>query len=846
MKFYADTICRTLDNGVRVFLLPQPVSSVIVQCVVLTGSIHEDGDLGCGLSHFLEHMMFQGCDSYPGTSASDTIDALGGNINAYTSFDHTSYYAEADGAHLEKLIDVIGSMVRHPHFPEERFKAEREVILREQELGADNPDHRLFEVFNGLLYKHHPLRVPIIGRREMIASVTREMMCAYYEKRYTPGRTFWVITGNFDPDTARDAIGRQMGDWMPKHLAELILPGEPPVCQQRREIFTFDDPLCRLAAGFQLPPITDRDIPALDIASGILAQGDGSRLIRILKMEKELAVTLRSYCMSIAGRGFAGIFGGTTPAKLNKLETALLKELENIRKNGFTPAEIRREKTQQMADTLRNQRSLREVSANIVSGVVAADAPALTDRYMERLNAVTPDEVNEAAAKYFNADTFAVVKQEQPRNRTVSNGVCKKSGLLPLTATLAGGTRCVTLTDRRLPLVEVNLLLPGGAIFENPAMTGVSGLVADTLFSGAGKFSESALLEAFDSCGAEININAGLNSLMLDMSVPRKSLGKALDLLGTMLGSPRFDHTAFEREKMNRLELICSRRQDPKFRAGFECNSLLYGDHPYAWGTLGREEVFARISREDAAQFYHSLWKREQVLFGFGGDCTPEEAERWGEKLESMIPYTDGAMQLPPPPVFPEKARQKTIALPREQTAVLLALPAPPLKDIRLNDCEILQHAENGLSSTLFKRIREDNALAYTTGLQLSGGFHAGQFRLFAITSAASAEKASLLLHEEVERLAAEGLTETEFNAAREGALFAVSKAADSVAAALPGVLLELHYGHPADELFCRRERLLSRTREDVNKLLAEYFSNPATVEVRAGNILSGRDFKKS
>ena len=837
MKFYADTICHTLDNGVQIFLLPQPVSSVIVQCVIRTGSIHEGNDLGCGLSHFLEHMMFQGCDNYPGTTASDTIDALGGNINAYTSFDHTSYYAEVAGHHLSKVIDVLGSMVRHPHFPAERFKAEREVILREQELGQDNPDHRLFECFNGLLYKHHPLRVPIIGHRGMIASVTREMMCSYYEKRYTPGRTFWVITGNFDPAEALDAIRQQMEDWVPAHLAEMQLPEEPLICQQRRESFEFDDPLSRLAVGFQLPPITDRDIPALDIASGILAQSDGSRLCRILKLEKELAVSLRSYCMSIAGRGFAGIFGVATPAKLNRLETALFKELENIRKNGFTKSEIKREKTQQMADTLRNQRTLREVAANIVSGVIAADTPALSDRYMERLKAVTADEVNEAAQNYFDPQTFAVVRQEPPRTHQLTGGTCKSAKLHPRTAVLPTGTRCVTMTDRRLPLVEMSLLLPGGAIFEPANLSGVSGLVADTLFAGAGKYSETALFEAFDSCGAEVNINAGLNSLMLDMNVPRKALHKALDLLGTMLGSPRFDSAAFVREQQNRLELIRSRRQDPKSRAAFECNRMLYGSHPYSWGTLGLEDTFAAITPEDAENFYRSLWNRNQVLIGFGGDCTPEEACRWSEKLDSMIPFSAAPMQLPAAPLFPLEPQSRNIVLPREQTAILLAMPGPPLKDDLLQDCEILQHAENGLASNLFKRVREDNALAYTTGFQLSGGFHAGQFRFFAVTSAESADKAAALLRDEVRRLAENGLSEAEFNAAREGAVFAAGKAADTVAAALSGVLLELHYGHAADELFCRREKLLNRTREGVNQMLEEYFSNPATVEVRAGKL---------
>src|SRR5574344_1096112 len=202
MDFYRNTIARTLSNGLGIYLSRQPGKSVFVECFVRTGSIHEQEYLGGGLSHFLEHMVFQGCQGYPGTAVSDAIDRLGGSMNAYTSFDHTAYHVEIAACHLEKAIDVIASMVRYPEFPEKRFQSEREVILRERDLGVDNPDLRLAESLNALVHREHPVRVPIIGLRDLIAVVSRDQVCDYHRRPYTPGRTFWVIVGNFEPEQA--------------------------------------------------------------------------------------------------------------------------------------------------------------------------------------------------------------------------------------------------------------------------------------------------------------------------------------------------------------------------------------------------------------------------------------------------------------------------------------------------------------------------------------------------------------------------------------------------------------------------------------------------------------------
>ena len=458
MKFYRDVVTFHYENGMRLHVLPQPGTAVEVECFIRTGSIHEGRHLGCGLSHFLEHMMFQGCRDYPGTAVSDTIDRLGGTMNAYTSYDHTAYHATVAAKHLGTAVKVLGSMVRYPEFPEARFRAEREVILRERELGVDNPSRRLFEALNQELFKIHPMRHPIIGYRELIAGVSKEMMETYYRERYTPGRCFWVIVGDVVPGQAYEEIGALLGDWPAAHLAEALLPEEPVQCAPRSSSFRFADPLARLGTAGRIPEASHPDIPALDVLAGIFGMGDGSRLVRVLELEQKLAIDLRSFCYTQPCGGLLGIGCTAAPGKLNKLQSALKRELEKIRKGDLTKAEVEREKTQQTADHLRQLRGLREIAADIAGGVIANDAPALSDLYMEKLAKLDVDDIRRVAATYLDENSFATVTQLTGKESARIHSAPAPKPPRPETSRLGNGARVLTLTDRRLPMIDLALL----------------------------------------------------------------------------------------------------------------------------------------------------------------------------------------------------------------------------------------------------------------------------------------------------------------------------------------------------------------------------------------------------
>ena len=246
MGFLSSSLITELDNGVQLLFFHRPGASVEMQIHIASGSIHEGKFLGCGLSHFLEHMAFQGCDGYPGRSIAERVNALGGDVNAYTGYDRTCYRMQLPKEHWRQAVQMLTAMVRYPLLPEERFVEERDVILRECERTMDDPRRRLHEKFMRTMFLHHPIRYPVIGYPEMISGVSRDMAVEYHHERYTPERCVMVAVGDLEATEYFELSASLLGDWQRSHLAEIVFPEESLPFSTRREELIFSDPLERL------------------------------------------------------------------------------------------------------------------------------------------------------------------------------------------------------------------------------------------------------------------------------------------------------------------------------------------------------------------------------------------------------------------------------------------------------------------------------------------------------------------------------------------------------------------------------------------------------------------------
>ncbi|MGE4565278.1 MAG: M16 family metallopeptidase [Victivallaceae bacterium] len=836
-KIFETIKMRSFDNGLRVYVLERPGQpSAEIQCRVETGSIHEEEFLGSGLSHFLEHMLFQGCRDYAGTTASDRIHALGGDVNAYTSFDHTLYYAELPARNAVAGIDVLASMVRHAELPEARFVAERDVILRECELGRDNPDRRLAERLWQSLYLRHPARIPIIGYPGNIAEVSREMTERYYRLRYTPGRTFWVAVGALEAEAVFDAVGKLHGDWSGTQLAEPVLPVEPPLVARRREETIFADPLGRIGLAAHLPDASSDELAAIEVMTGLLGMSDASHLVRELQQRRELATRIDAYSYVQNFGGVLGITAAASPAKLAKLERGIFRVLDGIAKSGFSAAEVRREKTQQLAEALRALRGNHGIAAVIAASVAIAGTPEFAARSLEKLERLTVDEVNAAARRYCDSDRFAVVIQRPPELRAAMKKAVAADVSPIMELARPSGLKLISAPDHSLPLAEFALMLPGGALYEDAAHSGASRLLGNLLACGGGKWDEEAFADRLETLGAVLDCSAGLNSFSVKGNVLRKNFAAIWDLVLTMLAEPRLEERIFERERANAIDELASRMCQVRYVADRTVAGMVYGDHPYGRGVAGSEASLVKFKRDDLLRFYRSWFHYPRLALAFGGDLREDEIERAAAAFEARIAPVTEPVPMQKPPGSPDRPGERRIEVTeRDQTVVNLAY--------RICDCRcdenlafmILGEAMNGLASPLFKRIREDNALAYSTGMRMVSGFYPGMVTFFAITEPAKADLALGLLREEVKKLVEKGLDKRAFEDARSGAIFTLERMLADPAGRLYDAALSVYYGEPADE--CEREmaKLAKFKRSEFNRVLKRYLGCEAGQTVIAG-----------
>src|SRR5450432_2083683 len=206
--FWREPVERTvLPNGLTLLVKPDNAAALAsVQIWVRTGSIHEGSQLGAGLSHYLEHMLFKGTGRRAGREISATVQAHGGYINAYTTFDRTVYYIDLPSEHTGVAIDLLADAVLHSTLPADECAKEREVILREIAMTKDDPDNRLWENLFATAFREHPYRQPIIGHKDLFSAADRAALLAYYKERYVPNNIVVVIAGDVGVAEALAAV----------------------------------------------------------------------------------------------------------------------------------------------------------------------------------------------------------------------------------------------------------------------------------------------------------------------------------------------------------------------------------------------------------------------------------------------------------------------------------------------------------------------------------------------------------------------------------------------------------------------------------------------------------------
>ncbi len=401
---------QTLDNGLKVLLLPEPRAPVVsVQVWYRVGARNET--LGqTGLSHLLEHLMFRGTEKYGPKVFSRLVQQVGGNDNAFTSKDYTAYFENGPKDQLKLFLELEADRMRHLKISEELFQTERQVVLEERRLRTeDDPINSLYEETVATAYKAHSYQWPVIGWFQDIKNLTRTDLQSYYDRYYQPNNATLVIVGDIDPEAAMALVKETFGRIPAGPAPPPFLPFEPEQQGERRTQLVREAQLPAIFMAYHVPNLEHQDAYALEVLSLILAAGRSSRLPRQLVYDRKLALDAGAdYESATASPSLFLIYAQPLPGQpVAVVEQALEKEIRKLQDQPVTEEELAKAKNQAEAAFVKAQDSL------FYRGMLLGRYQTLGDwrrlnQIIPAIRAVTKEAVQQAAKTYL-----------VPRNRTV-------------------------------------------------------------------------------------------------------------------------------------------------------------------------------------------------------------------------------------------------------------------------------------------------------------------------------------------------------------------------------------------------------------------------------------------
>jgi zinc protease len=716
--FWREPVERTvLPNGLTLLVKPDRSAALAsVQVWVKTGSIHEGGQLGAGLSHYLEHMLFKGTRRRTGREISATVQANGGYINAYTTFDRTVYFIDIPSERLEVAVDILADAVLHSTLPEDEAIREKDVILREIAMTQDDPDNRLWETVFATAFREHPYRQPVIGHKDVFSAADRDALLAYYRERYVPNNLVVVIAGDVAPDEARVVVERHFGSAPRLRLAPVLVP-EEPLQLGPRSVHRYEKvEITRAALSWPIPGLADPSAPVLDILALTLGGGESSLLWQEVREKRKL---VHSIDASSWNPGSSGLFCITFTCDADKrvqAEAAIMRVLSSQAAPGaFKAAQIKKAIRQSVVSEINSCKTMSGQASRLGMAEVVVGDLDFSRTYFERLGEVGPSDLRNALRTHLIPSRLVSVSLEPlSAGPSAAKG---RSASLPgrpdfEELRLPNGARIIFQPDRRLPNLHMRLLTQGGALSEDPARKGSSALLATLLTKDTRTRSAAAVAQRIEEVGGSFHSFSGDNTLGLSVEVLPPDAERALGLIADGALAPAFAATTLGIERDAQLAGLKEENDDVVTFARRLLRRKFFGKHPFATGSQGDEKGVAATQAADLS----ALWKRLLVgpgaVLSVAGDFDPAKLV---PKLEAFLKRIPKGTPIGPGTAFEGSASPGDFVekQPREQAVVLQAFPGTVLDAPDFQVGDVMDELFSGMASRLFERVRDQKGLAY-------------------------------------------------------------------------------------------------------------------------------------
>ena len=769
-----------LDNGQTVVVQEVKNNPIVtIDTWIKTGSIDEE-DSNNGVAHFLEHLFFKGTKTHEPGEFDKILETKGAITNAATSKDFTHYYITIPSKDFDLAMDLHGDMILHPLIPRKEMEKERKVVLEEISKDLNSPTKIMQDNLNSMLYTTHPYKRKVIGRSDVIETITRDQVLSFYNKNYSPSNMVTVIIGDVDANHAiektKEAFNAEY-----KKQTKTIYTKEAPLTKQQKKVEYLDTESGYMVIGFRGTPIDDKDSYALDVLATILGDGRSSVLNQVLKEKKRIAFSVDAGNSTFRDDGIFYISANYEPSKCKIVQDTIFNEIEKIQKNGVTDDQLKLAKNIIERSTYYSRESITNIATEIGYTMALTNDIKFYDTYLDNIKNVSKEDVKKVAEKYLgiNRSAVSIVLPKSAKEVPVASLTQQAPATAELVSEnaqtqkykLSDGATMLYTPNNVNDIIAISIYAKGGQLAEQKA--GTANLTATAMMRGTKNYTSLELSQVLEDNGIKIQPSASADAFVINVLTTKDEYDKTLELLNEVVNNATFEDYEIDKVKTEKLNTIKRNKDVPLQRAIEEYRDLIYQNSPYSISSKILEKNIPNITKEDIINYYNSIFAPKNLVISINGNIdknkTIQDLNNIFKPKENTKNFDFAQYNSKIPTVT--TPRQTIQKVPTTETAwILLGWQTNGV--LNEKDYATLQVIDSllgsGMSSRLFKDLREQEGLAYQLGSGYSPNVLRGSFLLYIGTNPQTLDKAKSGLFAEITRLKTEYVGDKELQDAKE------------------------------------------------------------------------------
>lgn len=852
-----------LKNGLSVLLIENHKSPVVsVQMWVKTGSADETkGEEG--ISHFIEHLVFKGTEKFKVGEIASVVEASGGELNAYTSFDQTVFYVNISREFSDVALDVISEMMGFPEFDSGEIDNEREVVIEEIKRSNDSPGRQASRLLFSTCFQSHPYGIPVIGYEKLIKKVSRKILVDYYQSRYIPTNMHLVVAGDFDTKEMAAKIDQSFGRLKSFKLRRVSRKSEPKQTKTRLKVQKAPFEEAQFHMAWRVPGASHKDVAALDVLAMILGQGDSSRLAQKMRLESALTNSIGAGTFTPKDNGLFTVSGSLNVEQAPAAFAALQEELLKIAAEPPSGEELKRAIVNLESEEFYSMETIEAVARKAGSFENLMGDHNYFQKFMKQIYALKPEDIQKAARKYLGTEALNVVMMT-PRNekeltkqlqgwlkdytkkfavakKAKSKTPVKRAAIKKVKLTLgdaskdtgkvekhvlSNGTTVFFRESKATPVFSAKAAFLGGLRVEDPKKTGVTELLSRVWTAGTKDLNEMQISERIENMAGGISAFGGRNSAGLSMQTISPFEGESIELYDEILTAPVVPESVVEREKTVMMEAIRSREDSPGQLVSQLFTETMFKGHPYERDLYGTRETVQALTLKDVNDHFKKMAMAKNLMLTV---CGSIDKDKWLKRLETATARLPKGQSLRTD--FKHEGPKKTIfeykSLTREQSHIIIGYKGLTLSDPRRFTLQIIQSILAGQGGRLFIELRDKASLAYTVAPMRMEGIDTGYFGAYIGCSPQKGEKAIQMMQEEFKKLVTTKVPDAELDRAKRYLIGRHDIDLQRTSAISSSILFNEIYGIDSAEVFNYADYLRDITAADIQKLASDIFSQP-------------------